>query len=83
MILNIFRSKNLEKIYNTKIIYWLILFFILSFVTRLILFFAPIESLTTLQGDEQAYTSMAESIFNGTGWQDYAGRSLTCHHYFQ
>ena len=75
MILNIFRSKNLEKIYNTKIIYWLILFFILSFVTRLILFFAPIESLTTLQGDEQAYTSMAESIFNGTGWQDYAGRS--------
>ncbi len=75
MILNTFRSKNLEKIYNTKIIYWLILFFILSFITRLILFFAPIENLTALHGDEQAYTSMAESIFNGTGWQDYAGRS--------
>ena len=75
MTLNIFRNKNLEKIYNAKIIYWLILFFILSFVTRLILFFAPIDSLTTLQGDEQAYTSMAESIFNGSGWQDYAGRS--------
>ena len=75
MLLNTFISKNLERIYNTKIIFWLTLFFILSFVIRLILFFAPIESLTALQGDEQAYSSMAESIFNGTGWQDYAGRS--------
>ena len=75
MLLNTFISKNLERIYNIKIIYWLALFFTLSFVIRLILFFAPIESLTALQGDEQAYTSMAESIFNGTGWEDYAGRS--------
>ena len=74
-MLNTVISKNLERIYNTKIIFWLTLFFILSFVIRLILFFAPIESLTALQGDEQAYSSMAESIFNGTGWQDYAGRS--------
>ena len=74
-MLNIITGKNIGKISNTKIIYLLALFFIFSFLIRLILFFAPIESLTTLQGDEYAYSSMAESILNGTGWQDYAGRS--------
>ena len=66
---------SLEKLSNFKTIHWLVLLFTLSLIIRLILFFAPIESLTTLQGDEQAYSSMAESIVNGTGWQDYAGRA--------
>ena len=75
MKLNTIIDKKIEDIYNAKMIYWVALFFSVSFLIRLILFLAPIESLTTLQGDEYAYSSMAESILNGTGWHDYAGRA--------
>ncbi|MBM3935009.1 MAG: hypothetical protein FJ319_12045 [SAR202 cluster bacterium] len=47
---------------------------VLSIVVRLGYFVVVVGTDYPLEGDEQAYHSVAESFVEGNGWQDYAGR---------